>query len=293
MGNTKQDIIIVSGLSGGGKSTALNALEDIGYYCIDNLPGALLPYFGPQISADPKLYQKVALGIDARSRESDLQVVLDWMFSLRETGLNCRLLFITADKPVLIKRFSETRRRHPLTGSDKILPDAMENEAQLLKLLRHRSDLVIDSSHTNIHQLRRQVWNFVDRRSSDMSIVLQSFAYKKGVPQDADFMFDARTLPNPHWQDELRGLTGMDEAVRQWLENDEQVIKMAADIENFMRTWLAAFQEAQRSYMTICIGCTGGKHRSVYLVERLAASLGKDHENVLVHHREKPSWNNT
>jgi UPF0042 nucleotide-binding protein len=293
MGNTKQDIIIVSGLSGGGKSTALNALEDLGYYCIDNLPGALLPYFGPQISANPKLYQKVALGIDARSRESDPQVVLDWMFSLRETGLNCRLLFITAEKPVLIKRFSETRRRHPLTGSDKILPDAMENEAQLLELLRRRSDLVIDSSYTNIHQLRRQVWNFVDRRSSDMTIVLQSFAYKKGVPQDADFMFDARTLPNPHWQDELRALTGMDESVRLWLESDEQVIKMSADIEIFMRTWLAAFQEAQRSYVTICIGCTGGQHRSVYLAERLAASLGKDHENVLVHHREKPFWNNT
>lgn len=293
MGKTKQDIIIVSGLSGAGKSTALNALEDLGYYCIDNLPGALLPYFGPQISANPKLYQKVALGIDARSRESDLQVVLDWMLSLREAGLNCRLLFITAEKPVLIKRFSETRRRHPLTGSDKILPDAMENEAQLLKLLRRRSDLVIDSSNTNIHQLRRQVWNFVDRRSSDMTIVLQSFAYKKGVPQDADFMFDARTLPNPHWQDELRELTGMDEAVRLWLENDEQVIKMSHDIENFMHTWLTAFQEAQRSYVTICIGCTGGKHRSVYLAERLAKSLGKDHENVLVHHREKPFWNNT
>jgi len=293
MANKKQDIIIVSGLSGAGKSTALNALEDLGYYCIDNLPGALLPYFGPQISAHPKLYQKVALGIDARSRESDLQVVLDWMVSLRETGLNCRLLFITAEKPVLIKRFSETRRRHPLTGSDKILPDAMENEAQLLKLLRRRSDLVIDSSNTNIHQLRRQVWNFVDRRSSDMTIVLQSFAYKKGVPQDADFMFDARTLPNPHWQDELRELTGVDDAVRLWLESDEQVIKMSRDIEDFMHTWLTAFQEAQRSYVTICIGCTGGKHRSVYLAERLATALGKDHKNVLVHHREKPFWNNT
>ena len=151
--------------------------------------------------------------------------------------------------------------------------------------------LILFTADTNIHQLRRQVWNFVDRRSSDMTIVLQSFAYKQGVPQDADFIFDARTLPNPYWQAELKELTGMDESVRLWLGDDEQVIKMSQDIENFMRTWLTAFQEAQRSYVTICIGCTGGKHRSVYLAERLAESLGKDHENVLVHHREKPSWN--
>lgn len=290
--DSTQDVIIVSGMSGGGKSTALKALEDLGYYCIDNLPGAMLPDFGPQISANPDLYKKVALGIDSRSRESDLQVVLDWMNSLRETGFNCRLLFVTAEKPVLIKRFSETRRRHPLTGSNKVLPDAIENETRLLEPLRRGSDLVIDSSHTNIHQLRRQVLNFVDRQSSGMTIVLQSFAYKNGVPQDADFIFDARILPNPYWQDELKALTGMDDAVGTWLEQDPQVINMSQDIENFMNTWLPAIQDSQRSYVTICIGCTGGKHRSVYLAERLAKSLGKSHENVLVHHREKPFWDN-
>ena len=291
MDNVTQDIIIVSGMSGGGKSTALNALEDLGYYCIDNLPGAMLPGFGPQISANPDLYNKVALGIDARSRESDLQVIIDWMSLLRETGFNCRLLFVTADKPVLIKRFSETRRRHPLTGSDQVLPDAIDNEARLLEPLRRWSDQVIDSSHTNIHQLRRQVWNFVDRNSSGMTIVFQSFAYKQGVPQDADFIFDARILPNPYWQDDLRALTGKDEAVSSWLEGDAQVIQMSRDIEAFMHAWLPAFQDAQRSYVTICIGCTGGKHRSVFLAEALAKSLGKNHENVLVHHREEPFWN--
>ena len=291
MDNVAQDIIIVSGMSGGGKSTALNALEDLGYYCIDNLPGAMLPGFGPQISANPDLYNKVALGIDARSRESDLQVIIDWMSLLRETGFNCRLLFVTADKPVLIKRFSETRRRHPLTGSDQVLPDAIDNEARLLEPLRRWSDQVIDSSHTNIHQLRRQVWNFVDRNSSGMTIVFQSFAYKQGVPQDADFIFDARILPNPYWQDDLRALTGKDEAVSSWLEGDAQVIQMSRDIEAFMRAWLPAFQDAQRSYVTICIGCTGGKHRSVFLAEALAKSLGKNHENVLVHHREEPFCN--
>lgn len=291
MDSVVQDVIIVSGMSGGGKSTALNALEDLGYYCIDNLPGAMLPDFGPQISANPVLYKKVALGIDARSRESDLQVVLDWMYSLRESGINCRLLFVTAEKSVLIKRFSETKRRHPLTGSDKVLPHAIENETRLLEQLRRYSDQVIDSSHTNIHQLRRQVWNFVDRRTSDMSIVFQSFAYKHGVPKDADFIFDARILPNPYWEEELRALSGKSESVRLWLEQDPQVIKMSEDIENFMRTWLPAIQDSQRSYVTICIGCTGGKHRSVFLAERLAKSLAKNHENVLVHHREMASWN--
>ncbi len=293
MDSAKQDVIIVSGMSGGGKSTALNALEDLGYYCIDNLPGAMLPDFGPQISANPVLYKKVALGIDARSRESDLQVVLDWMYALRESGFSCRLLFVTAKSSVLIKRFSETKRRHPLTGSDKVLPDAIENEAQLLESLRHYSDQVIDSSDTNIHQLRRQVWNFVDRRSSDMSIVFQSFAYKHGVPKDADFIFDARILPNPYWEEGLRTLTGKSESVRLWLEKDSQVIKMSEDIENFMRTWLPAIQDSQRSYVTICIGCTGGKHRSVFLAERLAKSLGKQHENVLIHHREMSSWSDS
>jgi len=293
MDGSDQDVIIVSGMSGGGKSTALNALEDLGYYCIDNLPGAMLPYFGPQISANPELYKKVALGIDARSRESDLQVVLDWMISLRDNGFSCKLLFITADKAVLIKRFSETRRRHPLTGSDKTLPDAIEDESQLLEPLRRHANQVIDSSKTNIHQLRRQVWNFVDRGSSGLTIVLQSFAFKQGVPQDVDFMFDARILPNPHWQDELRALSGKDEAVRSWLENDQHVLKMTQDIQNFMNTWLPAFKNAQRSYVTIGIGCTGGKHRSVYLAEKLADSLRNEHENVLVHHREMPSWNDS
>lgn len=285
-----QDIIIVSGMSGGGKSTALNALEDLGYYCIDNLPGAMLPDFGPQISANPELYKKVALGIDARSRESNHQVVIDWMVSLKQSGLNCRLLFITAKKSVLIKRFSETRRRHPLTGSDKVLPDAIENEKVLLELLRRNSDQVIDSSHTNIHQLRRQVWNFVDRRTSDMTIVLQSFAFKEGVPKDADFVFDARILPNPYWDEELRHLSGKDERVRNWLEKDSQVQKMTSDIKAFMMSWLPDFQQAQRSYVTIAIGCTGGKHRSVYLADILAELLANKHENVLVHHREMANW---
>lgn len=288
-----QDVVIVSGISGGGKSTALNALEDLGYYCIDNLPAAMLPDFGPQISANPELYKKVALGIDARSRESDLQVVIDWIEWLRANNFNCKLIFITADKPVLIKRFSETLRRHPLTRRDQVLTDAIESEKQLLEPLRRYADQVIESSNTNIHQLRRQVWSCVDRRSGGMTIVLQSFAFKRGVPQDVDFMFDARILPNPYWEKDLRPLTGRDEAVQQWLESNKAVVSMTQDIQAFMLSWLPAFQDAQRSYVTIGIGCTGGRHRSVYLAEKLATCLCDAHENVLVHHREASSWNNS
>ena len=285
-----QNVIIVSGMSGSGKSTALNALEDLGYYCIDNLPGAMLPYFGPQIQANPNLYKKVALGIDARSRESDLQVVLDWMAWLKGNGFGCRLLFITADKPVLIKRFSETRRRHPLTNSELVLSDAIENERDLLEPLRSQASQVIDSSNTNIHQLRRQVWSGIDTTSGGMTIVLQSFAFKQGIPQDVDFMFDARILPNPYWQDELKELSGKDEAVCRWLENDQSVLRMTRDILEFMQRWLPSFRDAQRSYVTIGIGCTCGRHRSVYLVEKLATALHDDHDRVMVHHRENASW---
>ncbi len=225
-----------------------------------------------------------------RLPHGNLSAGIEW---LRTNDFNCKLIFVTADKPVLIKRFSETRRRHPLTHRDQVLPDAIESEMKLLEPLRRYADQVIESSNTNIHQLRQQVWNCVDRRSGGMTIVLQSFAFKQGVPQDVDFMFDARILPNPHWQDELRALTGKDEAVRSWLENDQHVLKMTQDIRDFMKTWLPAFQNAQRSYVTIGIGCTGGKHRSVYLAEKLAGSLRNEHENVLVHHREMPSWSDS
>jgi UPF0042 nucleotide-binding protein len=287
------DVVIVSGMSGGGKSTALNALEDLGYYCIDNLPGALLPDFGPRMLANPDLYKKVALGIDARSRDSDMQVVLDWKQWLDENGFDSKLLFITADKPVLIKRFSETRRRHPLTNKELVLSEAIENERKLLEPLRSGADQVIDTSNINIHQLRQQVWASVDSLKDGMTIVMQSFAFKYGVPQDVDFIFDARVLPNPYWQEGLKGLTGQDDAVRSWLETDQTVIDMGKDILGFLQTWLPAFIDTQRSYVNIGIGCTGGKHRSVYLAEKLADALRSEHDKVLVHHRESDSWHKT
>ncbi len=279
-------VMIVSGLSGGGKSTALHALEDLGYYCIDNLPAALLNDFAPQIRTHPKLYKKVALGIDARARGSDLKKIPRWMEELKESGLNCELLFLHADRNTLIKRFSETRRRHPLTQGEKALPEAIAKEMEMLEPLRKCADWVIDSTATNIHQLRRLVWNCVGPGHKGMTVVLESFAFKRGVPQDVDFVFDARNLPNPHWQAELRELTGLDTPVQKWLEQSPELCRMADDILAFLRDWLPGFEEAQRSYVTVGIGCTGGHHRSVYLVERLAASLRESFPEVLIDHRE-------
>jgi len=281
-----QHVIIVSGLSGGGKSTALHALEDLGYYCIDNLPAALLNHFAPQIRANVSLYEKVALGIDARAGDSDLKKIPGWMKDLGTSGLDCKLLFLHADRSTLIKRFSETQRRHPLTRGEQVLPDAIAKEMEMLEPLKACADWVIDSTETNIHQLRRLVWNCVGPGNKGMTIVLESFAFKRGVPRDVDFVFDTRNLPNPYWQAELRELSGLNTGVRQWLEQAPEVSRMADDILVFLRDWLPGFEQAQRSYVTVGVGCTGGRHRSVYMVERLAASLQDSFPNVLIDHRE-------
>ena len=286
MADSGQKLVLVTGLSGGGKSTALRALEDLGCYCVDNLPAALLKEFAQQIINNPARYSRVALGVDARSPGSDLDEIPLWLETLAKAGLNCQLLFLTADVKAIIKRFSETRRRHPLTSEQHSLPQAIEREKELLDGLRQKADWVIDTSETNIHQLRRQVWNCAGNENDTMTIVLESFAFKRGVPQDVDFIFDARILPNPHWVEDLREHSGLDQPVRDWLEKDVAVEGMLNDILNFLKTWLPEFQHSQRSYVTVGIGCTGGRHRSVYLVDRLATGLGEDFGRTLIHHRE-------
>jgi len=281
-----QHIIIVSGLSGGGKSTALNALEDLGYYCIDNLPAGLLDEFPPQIREHAQLYERVALGIDARAGGAGLERIPAWMDSLNASGLRCELLFVEANRRTLIKRFSETRRRHPLTRDTLGLTDAIDQEKIILEPLKQRADWVLDTTDINIHQLRRQVWKCVGPGQHGMTIVIESFAFKRGVPQDVDFLFDCRTLPNPHWQEDLRELTGLDLRVQEWLELEPSVTAMADDLLAFLSRWLPGFEEARRSYVTIGLGCTGGKHRSVYLAERISTSLRDQFSEVLVHHRE-------
>jgi len=286
MPGTQQTLVLVTGLSGGGKSTALRALEDLGCYCVDNLPAALLPEFAQQIKTNPARYSRVALGVDARSPGHDLEEIPRWLENLAAAGLKCQLLFLTADVNAIIKRFSETRRRHPLTSDQHSLPQAIEREQSLLSGLREKADWVIDTSDINIHQLRRQVWKCAGSENEAMTIVLESFAFKRGVPQDVDFIFDARILPNPHWVESLREHSGLDQPVKDWLEQDSAVEGMLADILRFLRTWLPEFQRSQRSYVTVGIGCTGGRHRSVYLVDQLAAGLGNAFGRVLIHHRE-------
>ena len=284
-----QRLILVTGLSGSGKSTALRALEDQGCYCVDNLPAALLKEFVQQIGKDPALYSTVALGIDARSRDPGLEAIPGWLDERNEAGLHCQLLFLTADTKAIIKRFSETRRRHPLTSDQHSLPQAIEKEKKLLEPLKRRADWIIDTSDTNIHQLKRQVWNCLGTERDSMMVVLESFAYKRGIPQDVDFVFDVRNLPNPYWVEELRDFSGLDSKVSEWLESNEVVDRMYADIEQFLLAWLPDFRDGQRSYVTVGIGCTGGKHRSVYLVDRLAKRLHSDFGRILIHHRELQS----
>jgi UPF0042 nucleotide-binding protein len=282
-----KQLVLVTGLSGGGKSTALRALEDIGFYCVDNLPAALLREFVRLISRrKDEEYQRVALGVDARSPGQDLGEIPAWLDQLADQGTAAHLLFLTADTRPIIKRFSETRRRHPLTFGQQPLPKAIDAEKVILEPLHDRADWVIDTSEINIHQLRRQVWKCVGGENESMTVVLESFAFKRGVPQDVDFIFDARILPNPYWVESLRDFSGLDGPVRKWLEQDEAVQRMINDVLGFLTSWLPEFQNSQRSYVTIGIGCTGGRHRSVYLVDRLAGELGEKYSDVMVHHRE-------
>lgn len=281
-------LIIVSGLSGSGKSIALQALEDMGYNCIDNLPIALLHSLAIQIThaADP-VSQRFAVGIDARNLAPDMENFPDLLDSLHAMQMDTQVIYLSADEDTLIKRFSETRRKHPMSNVEISLNEAIENERQYLIPISSSSDLTIDTSHTNVHQLRDLVRQCVEANNKDgLSILLESFGFKHGIPHDANFIFDVRCLTNPHWVPELRKSTGLEKTVIDYLESHEDVLDMYEDIRQFLEKWIPNFQKENRSYMTIAIGCTGGYHRSVYLCERLGKYLKQNYQNVVVRHRE-------
>ena len=285
--NTSNRLIVLSGMSGSGKTIALRALEDLDYYCVDNLPGALLPAFVAEVRlAQTGLHRHLAVGIDVRNRLDDLNKLPQVLTELGSQGIEHQLIFLDAPDAVLFKRYSDTRRRHPLTGEGVSLSDAISLERKLLKPLSSIADRVIDSGDLNVHQLRRLIATELGMAGGPLSLLFESFAYKRGVPADADFVFDARCLPNPHWDAQLRPLSGRDAAVRAWLETKPEVNQYLAQIRDFLTTWLPRFEAENRSYVTICVGCTGGRHRSVYLCERLAEHFRASREQVLTFHRE-------
>ncbi len=285
-------LIIVTGLSGSGKSTTLHTLEDMGYYCVDNLPVFMLESFGRELAqSGDRAYQLTAIGIDARNRSDCLLKAPAVVQDLRKRGIDCEILFLEAQDEALLRRFSETRRKHPLTAPDVPLAEAVQLERTLLEPLLSHADLKVDTTHTNIHELRsiiRQRLTGASKQSKEMSILFQSFGHKHGVPKDADFVYDVRCLPNPHWIAELRPYTGCDQPVIEFLGQDRQVQKMLEHITQFLQAWIPAFEEEGRSYLTVAIGCTGGQHRSVYLAEQLAKYFQSQGRDILIRHRELP-----
>lgn len=283
-------LIIVSGLSGSGKSVALDALEDIGFYCIDNVPAALLGGLIAQtIEARDALYDNIAVGVDARNRAKDIESLPDLLRSLKDQGIRHEIVFLHAENQVLLKRYRETRRRHPLRKSNMSLQDAIEHERELLGPITYSADLVIDTTESSIYELRTLLRQRLGARGDDnLSIQLESFGFKHGVPYDADFVFDVRCLPNPYWDMDLRQLNGKDAGVISFLEDHTITRTMRDDILSFLRNRIPEYMEHNRNYLTIAVGCTGGQHRSVYLVEEIAHELQREYDNVLIRHNELP-----
>jgi UPF0042 nucleotide-binding protein len=283
------NITIVSGLSGSGKSIALNAYEDEGYYCIDNLPIGLLETAVEELAGKlPAGYDHIALGIDARSGEKELQNLESILRSFRDQGFEVSLIYLQSSEDVLIKRYSETRRKHPLTHTGLPLVEAIRAEKEMMQVVAGFADLAIDTSRLNVHELSLLVKERAPGNiESGLSLLIQSFGFKHGIPLDSDFIFDLRCLPNPHWERKLRPFTGLDEPIVTYLEEHEEVTEMYQFIRRFLDEWIPRFRACNRSYVTFSVGCTGGRHRSVYMAEKLTRHLkSRLGESVQVKHRE-------
>lgn len=278
-------LLIVSGRSGSGKSTALQALEDQGYYCVDNLPLGLLPALAEQLVAElPVDSQNVAVGIDARNLRSQLPQFSRLLEQIKTPSLQCEVIYLDADAETLLKRFSSTRRRHPLSDQDMSLSEAIAHEKKLLSNIQEVADLTIDTRQLTPHELRNLVRERVLQRKDDLSLLIQSFGFKHGVPTDADLIFDVRMLPNPFWDTTLRSYNGLQQPVINFLDNQPASADILNDIEQLLLAWLPRYQNSDRSYITVGIGCTGGQHRSVYTAEALAKRLGEHQWPAKVRH---------
>ncbi|HEY6451094.1 MAG TPA: RNase adapter RapZ [Steroidobacteraceae bacterium] len=279
-------LIFLSGLSGSGKSVALHMLEDLDFYCVDNIPAALLQTLvSHTVRSGAAAYQRTAVGIDARNPDTDIATVPVLLDELKRSGIRCELVFLVASDEELLRRYAETRRKHPLSRQGENLHDAIALERTLLEPVVNAADLLIDTSRMGVHELRELINRRVGTRPRDrMSVLFESFGFKHGIPGDADFVFDARSLPNPYWEPALRALTGRDELVIRFLEAQPSVARFVDDVAAFIEARIPEHQAANRRYLTVAVGCTGGQHRSVYIVERLAARVALQWQQVALRH---------
>ncbi|MEQ3441594.1 MULTISPECIES: RNase adapter RapZ [unclassified Pseudoalteromonas] len=278
------ELIIISGRSGSGKSVALRVLEDLGYYCVDNIPVNLLPSLVRSVSDN---YDKIAVSIDVRNLPKEQQEFNDILEYLPGFA-NPTLFYLDSDDQTLIKRFSETRRLHPLSIDSLPLDLAIKQEKILLDVLITRADFMIDTTDLSVHQLAESIREkILGKKDKKLIITFMSFGFKHGIPKEADYVFDARFLPNPHWEPDLKPLTGLDQPVKDYLASHNIVQKFTWQIQTFVQTWLPHLERNNRSYLTIAIGCTGGQHRSVYLAQTIGESFSKTHANVKIRHREQ------
>lgn len=277
-------LVIVSGRSGSGKTITLHVLEDLGYYCVDNLPVDMLPGLASRLQTD---HPRLAVSIDARNLPNDVNLLKDVLLQLRQPNWHTEIIYLDADEKSLLRRFSETRRKHPLTNDEVSLQEAIRQEYRLLSPLATMADMTIDTSELTQHQLSTLIRDRVAREDTNrLQLLIQSFGFKNGMPADADFIFDVRCLPNPYWQQHLRNLSGCDVAVADFLRACPEVEQMVEDIIRFLDNWIPRFEADNRSYLTVGIGCTGGQHRSVYITEELVKRAQQLQFNVQVRHRD-------
>ena len=283
-------LVIVSGRSGSGKSTALHVLEDLGYYCIDNLPiGLLFPLTEEALKTASGRLHNMAVSIDARNLSDEIANFETLYQQLKSCPIQTEIIYLDAQDPALLQRFHATRRKHPLSNDRTSLKEAITVEKHLLEPIARLADLHIDTSTLSMYELRDMVKQRISgRREQELALLFQSFGFKHGVPIDSDFVFDVRCLPNPYWDTSLRNYTGLDEPVRQFLQSYDETEQLLQDLIHMLERWLPSFRNSNRSYMTISIGCTGGQHRSVYVCDRLARHFAALYDNVQARHTEMP-----